>query len=415
MINDTHNQFDEINQLILEIASGNFNARRPISDKEDEWDSVIASINMLGEELYYTTVSKNHLDSIYRGIVDMVFILNPDRTIQKVNEFTLKNLGITDQQDIIGKPFQELITDVPIEVLEELMLDLDDRGYNYNTEITFKNVANGIMIPTLSSTSLIKDNTGNSTGLLIIAKDISRQKNIEQKLIDKNKELDTLFYKTSHDLKSPITTILGLANLAKLETADESTLKYLDMIKECVNNLETILDKIRAVREVSRQAEITKDKKEIFFKDYIKPVLKEVQNKYLLNQEDIVIEIDCDQSTPFLGSESMIHTMIYNIIDTAVRSRKQNSRCLIVCQIKESKENFRLSFRDNGIGILEKNQDKVFDMFFKTNNQYESTGLELYTVKNVVQRIDGELSLTSTEGQGTEIQIIIPNKAAAIF
>src|ERR1700761_9273015 len=103
-------KLDELEKVLIEIASGNFNARVESSDDRDDLDAVITGVNMMAEELKTSTVSRNYLQSVLKGIVDMMIILNPKGVIQSINK-TVIDLLTYSEEELIGRPFQILFED----------------------------------------------------------------------------------------------------------------------------------------------------------------------------------------------------------------------------------------------------------------------------------------------------------------
>src|SRR5690242_2609321 len=99
-----HNRIDHITRMIFEIANGNFDYQVGRSGNEDELDAIVVGINMLREELKATTVSRDYMDNLFRGMVDLIFILDQDYNIQSVNEAVEELMGIS-QEYLVGKSF----------------------------------------------------------------------------------------------------------------------------------------------------------------------------------------------------------------------------------------------------------------------------------------------------------------------
>ncbi|HYG38340.1 MAG TPA: PAS domain S-box protein [Cytophagales bacterium] len=189
-------RIDQIDKLILELASGNFAYRIELFENSNELDAIIAGINMLGEELQATTVSKDYLNSIYTGVVDMLIVLNPDHTIQSINEAVTEHL-LFKNNELIQNQFQVLFPSEQHKLLELAWELLPQKSHLRNIETSFKTKL-GKSIPVSCSFSYLYDNHKNISGILCIAKDITEQKEIQAEL-DKNKQLFELAIKASND------------------------------------------------------------------------------------------------------------------------------------------------------------------------------------------------------------------------
>src|ERR1022692_590272 len=100
-------QIDQIYDLIMQLAAGNLGYRAEVSQNDDELDALTMGINMLAEELQTTTVSKDYLGRIFKGIVDMLIIIGPDDSIQQINAATCKLLNYKEEE-LIGKPISKI-------------------------------------------------------------------------------------------------------------------------------------------------------------------------------------------------------------------------------------------------------------------------------------------------------------------
>lgn len=189
-------QLEQINILVLELASGNFNFRINTLGENDELDSIVTGINMLGEELQASTVSLNYLNSIYKGIVDMCIVLDPEHVIISINE-KVRTLLQYEEKELIGKPIS-FICDSIYATSDTFSKEiLEKEGFYYNIERNFK-AKNGATIPVSCSGSLLYDNKKRVSGILYIAKDVSVQKKNEEEL-KKSKELIELALRASND------------------------------------------------------------------------------------------------------------------------------------------------------------------------------------------------------------------------
>lgn len=191
----TEDRAEDIINLIVELAAGNFNYKGVTSDKSDAWDAIITGINMLGEELQASTVSRDYLSTIYEGVIDMLIVLSSeDHTMQNVNSATKKLLGY-EEAELIGQPFDLLTTQInPVEMTLP-QLEVEDRLHN--VELTFQ-TKSGRKIPVVCSCSVLYNNQRRKSGILYIAKDVTQQKLAEEQL-KRSKESFELAVRASND------------------------------------------------------------------------------------------------------------------------------------------------------------------------------------------------------------------------
>ncbi|MFN5169182.1 MAG: sensor histidine kinase [Cyclobacteriaceae bacterium] len=101
--------------------------------------------------------------------------------------------------------------------------------------------------------------------------------------------------------------------------------------------------------------------------------------------------------------------ILSNLLFNAVKysDLKKNERWVRV-EASQPNGSWKLSIHDNGIGVREEHQNRIFDMFYRAHTGYEGSGLGLYIVKEAVTKLDGQIALTSAEGEGTQVEILFP-------
>lgn len=222
-----------------------------------------------------------------------------------------------------------------------------------------------------------------------------------------NKELEMFFYKASHDIKSPLSTVKGITNLASLEIKDPIALRYLSMINRSWQNLSVIIDELGMITDIKAQ-EITTTK--INFELIFQSVMTEF--KVMQEFENILFSIQISIKEPFYSSERLIKTIFRHLIENGIKysTKRETSSFIKIVVSLESREMLRIMISDNGIGIKKEHHNKIFDMFFRGTTQAHGTGLGLYIVKNSLQKLNGAISVESEEGKGAVFTVLLPNK-----
>ena len=398
-------RIEMIYELITELASGNLQFRANISGNDDELDAITVGINMLAEELQSTTVSKDYLNRIYKGVVDMLIVINPDLSIQLVNSNACRVLGYTEEE-LIGKDFSELFYKNENRFLEKLKKELIKKGYSHDEERVFK-TRKDKPIPVSISCSLLKDTDETDSGIMFIAKDISKIKKTEEDLRSKNDELNTFIYRASHDLKGPLASILGLVGLAQSEADDiESVKHYMNLIKLSASRLDAILNDFL---ELGRLTQSHVKKASLFIEPLIQEILKSLE--YLPEFANIKFNLDIDQPTPIKSKKILLKAILQNLIDNAVKYRNMDIEDAEVnIKVREVDSDYEITVSDNGIGMTKSIQDNIFKMFYRGHDVNEGTGLGLYIVKSSVDSLRGKISVKSKPNKGTTFTILLPIK-----
>ncbi len=263
---------------------------------------------------------------------------------------------------------------------------------------------------------ILWQDTPGPVGLFIsVGHDITERKNTELKLINskqalkqKNNELDTFVYKASHDLKGPLASIIGLTNIALAQNSSkEEQEEIFKMIQTSTNRLNNILDDLL---RISRATHGTVNYTILNIHSIIKDVIDSLKHSDLA--KDIVFEVYGDQELVFNTDKDFISSIFQNIISNAVKySDNLKKNKLVTVKFNLEDENLNISISDNGVGIPQNKQEKVFDMFYRANNtNIEGTGLGLYIVKSTLKKIDGNINIISKEQEGTSFIIKLPKK-----
>lgn len=225
-----------------------------------------------------------------------------------------------------------------------------------------------------------------------------------EELSERNFELDQFMYKTSHDLRSPLSSVLGLINLAKFDSEKERVNDYLDKIEGRVRKLDEFVRSMLSYAKVSR-AEINTS--EVLLDELITANVKELE--YLENFKKLKVVIKCNSKAKFLSDEMTLKLIFGNIISNAFKYYNINNKSYLKVTIDVNTLRASITFEDNGIGIQKEYLDKIFDMFFRATEKSEGSGLGMYIVKQAVDKLNGKINIISEYGKGTTIKLIIPN------
>jgi PAS domain S-box-containing protein len=398
-------QIDHIYDLIMHLASGNLSYRAEVSERNDELDAITMGINMLAEELQSTTVSQDYLGRIYKGVVDMLIVLNPDNTIHQVNSTLCKLLNYKSEE-LIGKPISMITYRSEEHFFKKINSELAKKGHAYNIERIFLTKKNKL-IPVSISCSLLYDTEGKIDGTLLIAKDISRMKRTQEQLKHKNEELNTFIYRVSHDIKGPLASIIGLLNLAKDEIEDPDSIKhYVNLIEMSAYRLDTIIGDFLEIGKLT-QSQIRASN--IDFKEFISEILESL--KYAENFKNIDFRLNINQHRAFKTKKVLLKAVLQNLIENAIKYSRKDVDSYIQIDVKDGDHKMVIEISANGIGIEKNMVDHVFKMFYKGEHANSGSGLGLYIVKTSIDSLKGTINVKSTKNIGSSFTIEIPAKA----
>jgi len=219
-----------------------------------------------------------------------------------------------------------------------------------------------------------------------------------------NEELDRFVYSSSHDLRAPLSSVLGLIHLSeKTNNMDESK-KYLGMMKNRVHALESF---IKDITDYSRnnRTEVSRSRFNLH------QMSTEIWDSLKYNQkaEHIRFEIDFDQSFMIDSDPQRLRVILSNLISNSIRyhdTSKDNKFIRLHC--KRTEKSFILSVEDNGQGIAPEYHKKIFNMFFRANETSTGSGLGLYIVSETLAKLSGQVQLQSAPRKGSTFTLNIP-------
>lgn len=230
-------------------------------------------------------------------------------------------------------------------------------------------------------------------------------KEINDDLRRKTDELDKFVYSISHDLRSPITSILGLIDLMRIELKDELAQEYAYQIGGSIDKLIHYIDHLLSYWANER------DKinlEPINFQDVIKEAL--ATNKKVEGADKVQVHIDMNVRTPFKSDKTRMLLILSNLIRNGIEFRSASSEPFINLIIKDSHDNLDIEVQDNGEGIDENKLDSIFEMFYRGSNKSQGCGLGLYITREAIRKLGGEVTVNSSPGEGTSFFISLPQK-----
>jgi signal transduction histidine kinase len=220
-------------------------------------------------------------------------------------------------------------------------------------------------------------------------------------------ELDKFVYSVSHDLRSPLMSILGIANLAELDVADEKSLEYFGSIKGMVNNLDgyihQIIDHYKGTHGSAFENKVD-------FEKLISEIIESI--KYHPNAQGVAFSINVTQNCQFVSNQMNIQTVLSNLVSNAFkyqRSEEPNKMVSITADIKTTEAIIKI--KDNGVGIAKDKKEEVFNMFYRAKQDDSGSGLGLFIVSEAIDKLGGKIELESDFGKGTEITLYLPGKS----
>jgi PAS domain S-box-containing protein len=241
--------------------------------------------------------------------------------------------------------------------------------------------------------------------------DITEEKEYESRLIEKNtelekinKELDQFIYSISHDLRSPLLSIKGLLTLIETSVDESETKLYHELIGKSVGRLDNTILEILAY---SRNARVDIQHDAFNLEEMVEQLFQDLS---FMAEERVDLKVFTEGEPRIVSDKTRVETLLKNLISNAIKYRRKNiDDSLVHVKIKNDGVSFTIEVIDNGEGISERNQKKVFDMFYRASSSSQGTGLGLAMCQEIVKKLNGEIKLSSQLGEGTTISLILPN------
>ncbi len=243
--------------------------------------------------------------------------------------------------------------------------------------------------------------TGTISGSIIFLVDVT-----EQLQAQKNRE--EFSANVSHELKTPLTSISGFAELMEsgMASSHEDIKMFSGLIRKESSRLLNLIDDIIHLSKLGNDnIETLQDSVDLY-------ELVQQECEFLLpaaNKRNITI--NCEGSSAVVnGNHTMLQEVIYNLCENAVKYNKDGGQVSVLVEAQE--DNVLLSVSDTGIGIGKEHQEHIFERFYRVDKSRSKetggTGLGLSIVKHIVQIHKGKLSIDSEPGKGTTISILFP-------
>ncbi len=257
---------------------------------------------------------------------------------------------------------------------------------------------------------------GNFIRIYGVIQDITERKLAEERVLQSNdklkkinRELDRFVYSASHDLRAPLTSIIGLINLSKMEEVPTVIREYLGLMKKSADKLDNF---IQDLTNFSRNARTEIKHERIDFQEMVDTIFE--QHKFMDEDKQVDLQSSIDQQVDFYSDGNRLQVMFSNLISNAVKyNNSKVDHALVEIEIAVDAEKAQVRISDNGIGIGAEHLDRIFEMFYRATNERQGSGLGLYIVKETVDKLKGEVKVTSQQGVGTTFTFVIPNMPPA--
>lgn len=372
----------EIKNSLIALNNGTFTPSTP-SEKDPEINKMLSEINDIGEKLSdtITTVSEDNkkLDYILNNVSDGIVVITANGNIEVMNDnaklvFDVKNDAISSNYTVLSAN-EKFISAVSDAVNERI-----------NKVFEFTTAAHDVYL-----TSIRCLDGGMTT---IVLSDITAVKHGEEIRSE-------FFANASHELKTPLTAIKGFNDVIGMKSKDDDIRTLSSKIDKEVNRVVSLIDDMLNLSKLETTKTPIVEKVDLVAVAYD----AEESISSLARDKNVNIEISGEGTVEM--EKDHAYELVKNLMENAVRYNEDGGHVFV--SVDEKADKVTLKVKDDGIGIDEENQSRIFERFYRVNKSRSretgGTGLGLSIVKHVAELYGAKLTLSSTLGAGTEITV----------
>jgi PAS domain S-box-containing protein len=352
------------------------------------------------------------LKNLYRSFIDtsfeLIFRTSTEGKVLFTNSLFLRGFGFSNYRDIKGHSIESIFENKDdYNDLKEYLL----RHKRVEAKKVYFLKADGTRLTGLVNCHLYHYKSGTSVlnwTLLDISVQVESENILKSKndqLAKVNHQMEKFLYSTSHDLRSPITSILGLINLIRMESKDLTIADYISKIESSTLKLDKI---IRDIMSFSMATYQRMGSEKIDFEALVWKSFNQHRNDPATRK--ITFEVKVKEGLPFYSDPQRLEIIFDNIVRNAIHFYDSNkAKCFIQVNVTNDNTHTQLEFIDNGIGIGKQHLDNIFTIFYKASHLSKGAGLGLFIVKETIEKLNGNITVESEIGFGTVLRITIPN------
>ena len=372
----------EIKNNLIALNNGTFTPSTP-SEKDPEINKMLSEINDIGEKLSdtITTVSEDNkkLDYILNNVSDGIVVITREGNIEVMNDnaklvFDVKNDAISSNYTVLSAN-EKFISAVSDAVNERI-----------NKVFEFTTAAHDVYLTSIRCLD------GGMT--IIVLSDITAVKHGEEIRSE-------FFANASHELKTPLTAIKGFNDVIGMKSKDGDIGTLSAKIDKEVNRVVSLIDDMLNLSKLETTKTPIVEKVDLVAVAYD----AEESISALARNKNVNIEISGEGVVEM--EKDHAYELVKNLMENAVRYNEDGGHVFV--SVDEKADKVTLKVKDDGIGIDEENQSRIFERFYRVNKSRSretgGTGLGLSIVKHVAELYDAKLTLSSTLGAGTEITV----------
>ena len=362
------------------------------------------SKDLLNEKLLQLKKEKNKSDTILKGIGDGVFVTDKGLNIMLFNPMASSLSGYSEEE-VLGKKYNEVLEFIPEQGSIKNNEDFIENAFKSQKTQNISNpklliTKNKEKIPVTGSASPLKNEEGNVTGCVVVFRDISKER-----------EIDKMKYEfvsiASHQLKTPLTGIKWMTELLMKNNLKEEQVEFARGAHQSADRMVKLINELLDVShiETGRKFELKKEKTDII--SLISSILEDLGENAQRKNVGLMLDVKSPEELIANIDKSKIRQVFSNLIDNAIKYSNEKGIVRVGCSRNNNEA--VICIKDNGIGIPDKQRERIFEKFFRADNavlsETDGTGLGLYIVKAIVEAHNGNVWFESSESDGTTFYV----------
>ncbi|MCP5058295.1 MAG: PAS domain S-box protein [bacterium] len=343
-----------------------------------------------------------YLAAVLDSAPDGVIVVDRSRFVTYANPAML---------ELSGWSHEELV-DQPLAVFFNAQQDLDSLASALADHTSLRGMElsvrrrDGSPLDVSVSVSRLTLRDGTQIGAVAYVQDITRRRQFERDLSRKNEELEHYVHAVSHDLRSPLVSILGFSRLLREDFAPalgEKGQHFLQRIEEAGRTMESL---IQELLELSRIGVNDAPRDLIDPRDVLLQLQAELKPR--LDEERVLLDLPTDP--PMLRFErTRLYQLFSNLVGNALRHMGPGPEARIKVDIEHFGEGTRISVSDNGVGIEADEHERIFEIFHSGSHNGSGTGMGLAIVKKIAESRGGRTWVESRPGDGATFHVELPS------
>ena len=353
--------------------------------------STYLSMIIHNAQLYKELIDKEEkYKSLVSSTLTGIISTNLENRITFVNKAMCDMLGYVEDE-MVGRYLLDFVDEkshnAVLDGIQRRKMGISD---SYEAYLVKKD---GSSIPVLIYASPLRDNEGNIIGTMATVLDISKRKELENKLIEAREFQRTLLHVVTHDLKTPLSVIQGYVDILR----EEFEPAYLDTIEDAVENALKLIQDVNTLSKLD-MGKISEAKEKFSIHSILKVVADSARSRF----RNAKIEVECRADIEYVGYAALLREAVFNLVINAFKHGASE----VKIKAFENDKTINISVADNGPGVPDELKDKIFDSFVKYGKG--GTGLGLSIVKRIVAMHKGRILVRDNKPKGSVFVIELP-------